>query len=212
MPSLSQKNLRPPGKMRASQSVPPPRLRSPGQDMGFNSRARCSRRARIQQTSPAPASAVGMMATGRSPARAQQIGDHGLALVPVLGGGPAIVHHQHQRPVARQSSARGPAAGSASATIRSAAASKRSSSSHQGVCAGVCSSSLRPSSSRSGGNSDAARLRRRDVQQPPQHRQRDQRRQNPGRAETQLLQNKPMASQRHGPMAACSAISAVCGA
>ena len=109
--------------------------------------------------------------------------------------GPAIVDDQHQRAAAARSSARVPSSGSASATISSAAAIRRSSSSHQGVCAGVSSSSVKPSSRRSGGNTmrrGAGGVTRSSHQIDRQH---DQRRQNPGRAETQVREAIPCASR-----------------
>ena len=95
-----------------------------------------------------------------------------IALVPVLGRGPAIVDHQQQRAAAAQAR-RGiehrvrPAPGSAGPP-----AARRSSSSHHGVRAGVRSAADQPGQEPERRKGDAPRRRRRHPQQQPQGRQR----------------------------------------
>ncbi len=183
-------------------------MRSPGQGIGFSSRGDARRRARIQQGHGAALVGGGHDGDGTvACAPRSRSAITSWRCIPVLGRGPAIVHHQHQRARRRRLAGRGPAAdrpgrgSEAPPPAGAAAAATRAS------CAGVCSSFFRPSSSRSGGNGDAARLG--GVTFSSHH--------STGSANSPAsIQGAPklncgetaQASQDSSPMAACSAISA----
>ena len=184
-------------------------MRSPGQAMGFNSRAIfCAAPASSKVTGPWVA--VGTMATGRSPATCSRSAIRVWRCPQFLAALQPLSTTSTRGPSPRIFAAR-PSSGSARARISKCRRQKPQQQQPPGRVRRRLLFVLQSQKQTQRRKQDAARLGRRDLQQPPQDRQHGQRRQNPGGAETQCREQSHGLTRDRWRHAARSARSAAHG-